>query len=62
MTKKRIPWPAIDVKMNETRFLRMIVRCFHEFGWRWVSRQVNSQFNNARTPDACRRKWRRMQG
>lgn len=66
MTKKRIPWPPIGKGLNEAWMLDTAVYKFiladRPINWNDVSYWVNYHFDNARTPDACRRKWGRMKG
>ena len=58
MTKKRIPWSE-----GEIRSLAYYVCATIETPcWERTFDIVNNAHHNARTPDACRRKWERMKG
>jgi hypothetical protein len=55
-----VPWPDYTDYDGETAQLMRTVDqdwCWKFPGWKWVADQINAEYGNNRTAEACRKKW-----
>lgn len=62
-TSRRICWPPLGTIDGETDQLVYYVEagwCWQWPGWAWVAANLNEDYGNNRTPQACRAKYDRI--
>lgn len=60
---RRKPWPSVSDYDGETHQLVHLVEAAWQFqwpGWPWVSKMLNREYGNHRSPRACRAKYERI--
>ena len=56
-------WPPVTKIDGETEALKQLVEngwAWQWPGWKWVADSLNKEFENARTPVACRLKYKSL--